>query len=102
MALPQLRVDGSLPPGEHRIHAVSDVFVAFPATTHKRQELNTALNYFVDVVKRRSLGVLVVIDGSYITGKAEPEDIDVALLSAGASETATLAARVTAVNFGWC
>jgi hypothetical protein len=41
-------------------------------------------------VRRRSLGAIIVIDGSYISGKAEPDDIDLALLSASVGETATL------------
>jgi hypothetical protein len=90
MALPPLRSDGSLPPGEHRAIAVSEVFASFPATSARRQVLNAALVQFVEAVRRRSLGAIIVIDGSYISGKAEPDDIDLALLSASVGETATL------------
>ena len=89
MTLPNLRSDGTLPPGQHRLTAVSDLFVMFPATSGKRQILNAALVQFVEVVRRLTLGTSVVIDGSYLTGKAEPEDIDLVLLSTGASETVT-------------
>lgn len=90
MALPHPRPDGTLPPGQHQLAAVGDLFAAFPATTPKRQALDVALVQFIEVVRRLALGTQVVIDGSYLTGKAEPEDIDIALLSSGASETAIL------------
>lgn len=90
MSLPHPRPDGTLPPGEHQLTVVSDLFLVFPATTARRQSLNAALVQFVEVVTRLTLGTSVVIDGSYVTGKAEPEDIDLALLSTGASETITL------------
>lgn len=90
MTLPHLRPDGTLPPGEHQLTAVSDLFVVFPATTVRRRALDAALVQFVEVVRRLALGTSVVIDGSYVTAKAAPEDIDLALLSTGASETITL------------
>lgn len=90
MPLPPLQSDGSLPPGRHQITTVNDVFASFPVTSARRQALNAALAKFVESVKRLSLGTSIVIDGSYITGKAEPEDIDVALLTTGLGETATL------------
>ena len=89
-ALPQRRPDGALPPGRYQIAALSDLFAAFPATTPKRQAINAALVHFVDVVSRLVLGTQAVIDGSYLTGKSEPENLDMALLSTGASETVTL------------
>lgn len=90
MPLPPLQSDGSLPPGRHQITTVNDVFASFPVTSARRQALNAALAKFVESVKRLSLGTAIVIGGSYITGKAEPEDIDVALLTTGLGETATL------------
>ena len=88
MALPPLRAVGTLPPGKH--HVAAEVFAAFPATTMRRQLLNAALRRFVEVVTRFALGTALVIDGSYTTGKAEPADIDLALFSTGAGETAIL------------
>lgn len=90
MVLPHPRPDGTLPPGQYQVAAVSDLLVAFSATTPRRQALNAALTQFTEVVRRLALGTQVVVDGSYLTGKAEPEDIDLALLSTGASETAIL------------
>ncbi|MGH2514181.1 MAG: DUF6932 family protein [Ktedonobacterales bacterium] len=89
-ALPPRRPDGTLPPGRHQIATLGDLLAAFPATTPKRQALNAAPIHLVDVVRRLALAAQVVIDGSYLTWKPDPEDVDVALLSTGAREMVTL------------
>ena len=90
MALPPLRLDGTLPPGEHAITVIDEVFVLFPASNARRAVLNSALTLLLEVASRLKIGTSVVIDGSYITSKPEPEDIDIALLSTGQNETVTL------------
>lgn len=90
MTLPPLRADGTPPPEQHRATSLSEVFAAFPATTVRRQLLDAALVQFVEVTRRLALGTSLLIDGSYTTTKAEPEDIDLAPLSTGAGETVTL------------
>jgi hypothetical protein len=57
--------------------------------------LDAALTNLVDAVRRLGLGAEMVIDGSYTTEKAEPSDIDLALLSTGLDEAETLR-RLTA------
>ena len=52
--------------------------------------LDAALTRLVEVVRDLALGTSLVIDGSYTTGKLDPEDVDVAMLSTGAHETVTL------------
>lgn len=52
--------------------------------------LDVALTRLVEAVRDLALGTSLVIDGSYTTAKAEPEDVDVAMLSTGADETVTL------------
>ena len=44
----------------------------------------------VEVIRRLALGTGLVIDGSYITSKPDPSDIDLALLSSGATESEVL------------
>jgi hypothetical protein len=90
MALPPLRTDGMLPPGEHVITTLGEVFATFPALNAQRIALNAALTVFIDIASRLKLGTSIVIDGSYTTAKAEPGDIDIAMLSTGADETVTL------------
>lgn len=95
MALPTLRADGALPPGQHHIINLDEVRAAFPAANARRQALESALSHLVEVIRRLGLGTELVIDGSYTTGKPEPSDIDLALLSTGATEAETLR-RLTA------
>ena len=90
MALPQRRPDGTLPPGEHHITGLDDFRAAFPALTARRQALEAALMQLVEVVRRLALGTEILIDGSFVTGKPDPSDLDLALLSTGATETETL------------
>lgn len=90
MALPRLRADGTLPPGQHLAASLDAVRAAFPPTTARRQALDAALTQLVEVTHRLGLGVEFVIDGSYTTGKADPFDIDLAMLSTGLTEAETL------------
>ncbi len=90
MALPQLRADGTLPPGQHLAANLDEVRAVFPPATARRQALDATLTHLVDVVRRLGLGVELVIDGSYTTGKADPSDIDLAMLSSGLTEAETL------------
>lgn len=90
MTLPQRRADGTLPPGQHLAVGLDEVRVAYPSTTARRQMLDAALTYLVEVVRRLGLGTEMIIDGSYTTGKTEPSDVDLALLSAGPTEAEAL------------
>jgi uncharacterized protein DUF6932 len=88
--LPPRRSDGALPAGEHHISDLDDLRATFPATTARRQTLEAALVQMVDAIRRLTLGTELVIDGSYITSKLDPSDIDLALLSTGATESEIL------------
>lgn len=90
MALPKLRADGTLPPGQFHVTSLDEIRAAFPADTERRKALEPALSQLVEVVRQKHLGSELVIDGSYTTRKPEPADIDLALLSTGASESETL------------
>jgi hypothetical protein len=90
MTLPPRRADGALPAGEHHIGGLDDLRTTFPATTARRQTLEAALIQMVDAIRRLALGTELVIDGSCITGKPEPSDIDLALLSTGPTESEVL------------
>ena len=82
MPLPVLRADGTLPPGIH--HATLDeVFAAFPAATAERQALNTAVELCVATIKRLGLADQIALDGSYVSAKANPSDVDLVLLTPG-------------------
>ncbi len=82
MPLPPVRADGTLPPGVH-VATLAEVFAAFPPVTPQRQALNQALAYFVTTVSRSHLADEIVLDGSYITSKPDPADIDMVVLMPG-------------------
>lgn len=82
MPLPALRADGTLPVGIHQA-TLDELFAAFPPATPQRQALHGALAYCVATVARLRLAEQIAIDGSYITAKADPEDVDIAVLTPG-------------------
>jgi hypothetical protein len=82
MPLPALRADGFLPVGVHQA-TLEEVFAAFPATTSQRQALNQALVQGVGVIKQHQIADQIAIDGSYLTSKPDPEDVDLVVLTPG-------------------
>lgn len=80
MPLPALRANGTLPLGVHSA-TLDKLFAAFPGTTAKRLALNDALTRCVDTIKRLNLASQIAVDGSYITDKPDPEDIDMVVLT---------------------
>jgi hypothetical protein len=87
MPLPALRADGTLPPGIHRA-TLEELFAAFPGATPQRQALNDALAAAVATIKRLGLADEVALDGSYVTGKPDPADVDVVVLTPGVYQLA--------------
>ena len=82
MPLPALRADGSLPPGIHHA-SLSEVFNSFPSTTTRRQALNQALTFCMATIQRLRLADQIALDGSYITAKPDPSDVDMVVLTPG-------------------
>ncbi len=60
-----------------------EVLAAFPATTPERVALNDALADCVAILQRLSLADQIVLDGSYLTSKPDPGDVDMAALTPG-------------------
>lgn len=87
MPLPALRADGSLPPGVHRT-SLDEIFACFPATTPTRQALNSALADCVATLRAMRLAELMAVDGSYVTGKRNPSDVDVVVFTPGVYQLA--------------
>ena len=69
-----------LPEGVHSctIEEVERVFGRFTRSECRQRLTQTLLRYIEDVRKAR-IAVAVVVDGSYITAKSEPRDIDLVL-----------------------
>jgi hypothetical protein len=78
--VPPLQSDGALPPGVHR-GSLAEVLAAFPARNQQRQLLDDALREVVDQLWRLDPTLTVLMDGSYVTTKAEPNDVDLLIIS---------------------
>jgi hypothetical protein len=79
--LPQLNEQGLLPPGIHdaTLEVIENRFGAF-RVSDQRVRLMAQLSEFVEEARRCAVVVGVIVDGSFITSKQEPNDIDVILL----------------------
>lgn len=91
MTLPPLERAGGayeyLPAGDHEA-ALDEVEHQFGCSTFRRRELMTSLREVVD--KLRGLGVTTIwIDGSFVSSKQRPGDVDVIYAKPIGADTAT-------------
>jgi hypothetical protein len=77
MGIPKLRKDGALPEGIHQATA-AQVRDAFGRETARRAELMMALEEALGRA-RRAGAMRVLINGSFVTAKKEPGDVDMVL-----------------------
>jgi hypothetical protein len=91
--IPNLRPDGTLPPGE--FHAtIAEVLAAFPATTPERTILNQALQDALPTLQHLKIvapDAIIYLNGSYATTKPDPNDIDLLVLTNQLSENQVIA-----------
>jgi len=82
--IPALAENGWLPPGVHdaTIEEVVSRFGA-PMGSERRLDLKEKLTSYVHEVRQWGLAQVAIIDGSFVSGKPRPSDIDVALLVVG-------------------
>jgi len=81
MALPPFRADGWLPSGHHAA-TWEDVFVRFGGTQENRRALLTErLRQLCDDLRACGVTGTLLLDGSYISAKAEPGDFDLLLIA---------------------
>jgi hypothetical protein len=73
--------DGVLPEGIHHctLDEVENVFGQFRGSD-KRPRLTERLKRYVEAVRATGIAKAVIIDGSYITAKSGPSDIDLILV----------------------
>src|ERR1700730_1357210 len=78
--IPEL-VDGVLPEGLHNctLREIEDRF-GRGGRTEQRSRLTQRLGEFIEEARRTGFVAAVVIDGSYVTAKADPNDIDVIVM----------------------
>lgn len=72
--LPNFRDDGYLPEGLHRATAAEITF-RFGTTTPRRRRLALRLRRWIEL-SRAVAAKRLFVDGSFVTAKAEPNDVD--------------------------
>lgn len=77
MPIPSLQDDGLLPPGLYTAD-MSEIEDRFGKSTPRRQELFARLRMFVDLA-RHCDAVRIFVNGSFVTAKPEPGDVDVVI-----------------------
>ena len=94
--LPPLTPDGLLPPGVHE-GSLGEVIARFGGSSAKRAEVTQQLRRIVETAQRTGRLRRLFIWGSYVTRKAEPNDIDL-MLSRWSIVSAYQATEVTATE----
>lgn len=81
MALPEFTPDGILPEGIHKatLEEIRERF-CFYGDCERRQELFDSLCKYINAIKEHNVEFYVCIDGSYVTMKHSPGDLDVLIL----------------------
>ena len=76
--IPPFRGDGYLPEGMHSA-AEAEITFRFGGASHRRRRLALRLRRWIELA--RSVGATrLLIDGSFVTAKEEPADIDAVIL----------------------
>ena len=77
-AIPPFRADGYLPDGLYRA-SEAEILFRFGALTRRRRRLALRLRRWIELARQVG-GRRFLIDGSFVTAKDEPNDIDAVLL----------------------
>jgi hypothetical protein len=77
--LPAFNADGDLPPGVHRA-TLSEVLERFGQGTVQRCAVADRLNRIYQLTASTGQLARFVVFGSFVTAKAEPNDVDIVLL----------------------
>jgi predicted nucleotidyltransferase len=81
MPIPNLNKQGLLPPGIYdcSLEEIGERFGTFQSTD-LRPRLYEKLQAFLQQVRSTNLVIVVIVNGSFVTGKANPNDIDLILM----------------------
>ncbi len=79
MAIPAMSQAGLLPPGVHDA-TIAEVEQTFGRRTPRRAELFVKFTAFLDVARGFGVFQAIIADGSFVTDKDAPGDIDAVLL----------------------
>ena len=88
--IPALRTDGTLPPGIHKA-TIGEIIATYPPINEQRQLLNDSLQRAIAELRALDVGLLIYVDGSYVTAKANPNDVDILIITARYSERKLIA-----------
>ena len=85
-------IDNVLPEGIHSC-TIEEVDAAFGRfwKTDRRIKLTAKLKLFVQEARNSGMVAALIVDGSYVTGKASPEDIDIVVALRPSVDLAQLA-----------
>ncbi|MEO7730958.1 MAG: hypothetical protein ABIY55_08315 [Kofleriaceae bacterium] len=84
MSIPALTSDGLLPEGIHAA-ALPEIEERFGSQNARRVELFGKLTSFSTLARSFQLFSTMIVDGSFVTDKPDPGDIDVVLVAARGS-----------------
>lgn len=76
--IPHCNEDGYLPPGIHRA-TLEEIAARFGQESELRQAQMDSLRWLVDLAQRAGVR-RIVVNGSFVTDKLEPNDVDCVLL----------------------
>jgi predicted nucleotidyltransferase len=81
LSIPEFEADGFLPLGIHECtpEEISDRFGKFQITD-RRPKLNDGLVRYITELKEADVGKYLIVNGSFVTQKETPSDIDVLLI----------------------
>lgn len=77
-SIPPFRADGYLPEGLH-LASEAEVLFRFGSSTRRRRQLALRLRRWLELAREVG-GRRLLIDGSFVTAKEEPNDIDAVIL----------------------
>lgn len=78
--IPKRRPDGTLPPGIYRA-TITEILAAYLPVNQQRQILNDSLKRVVEELRKLDPSLVIFVDGSYVTQKAEPNDVDLLIVT---------------------
>jgi hypothetical protein len=78
--IPPRRPDGSLPPGIYQT-TLDEILATYPPMNEQRQILNDSLQRAIVELRKLDPTFVIYVDGSFVTAKAEPGDVDLLMKS---------------------
>jgi predicted nucleotidyltransferase len=78
--IPKRRRDGTLPPGIYQA-TIDEILTTYPPVNQQRQILNDSLQRAIEELRKLDPSLVIFVDGSYVTRKAEPNDVDLLIVT---------------------